>query len=116
MNKNNRFYKKLTALVATGLLTAAVSGTAFAADTVQLDLHDSVQMALENNRTIRQALTDVDTAKWTLSKARRTMGPTVTWTSGANRIGGDSLNDAHNAHANGRGRLTTIPGRIRRRA
>ncbi len=103
MNKNNRFYKKLTALVATGLLTAAVSGTAFAADTVQLDLHDSVQMALENNRTIRQALTDVDTAKWTLSKARRTMGPTVTWTSGANRIGGDSLNDAHNAHANGKG-------------
>ena len=79
MNKNNRFYKKLTALVATGLLTAAVSGTAFAADTVQLDLHDSVQMALENNRTIRQALTDVDTAKWTLSSARCTMGPTVTW-------------------------------------
>ena len=39
MNKNNRFYKKLTALIATGLLTAAVSGTAFAADTVQLDLH-----------------------------------------------------------------------------
>ena len=103
MNKNNRFYKKLTALIATGLLTAAVSGTAFAADTVQLDLHDSVQMALENNRTIRQALTDVDTAKWTLSKARRTMGPTVTWTSGANRIGGDSLDSAHNAHALGMG-------------
>lgn len=79
MNKNTRFYKKLTALIATGLLTAAVSGTAFAADTVQLDLHDSVQMALENNRTIRQALTDVDTAKWTLSKARRTMGPKLTW-------------------------------------
>lgn len=103
MNKNNRFYKKLTALVATGLLTAAVSGTAFASDTVQLDLHDSVQMALENNRTIRQALTDVDMAKWTLSKARRTMGPTVTWTSGANRIGGDSLDKAHNAHALGMG-------------
>ena len=103
MNKNNRFYKKLTALIATGLLTAAVSGTAFAADTVQLDLHDSVQMALENNRTIRQALTDVDTAKWTLSKARRTMGPTVTWTSGANRIGGDSLDTAHTAHALGKG-------------
>lgn len=103
VNKKNRFYKKLTALIATGLMTAAVSGTAFAADTVQLDLHDSVQMALENNRTIRQALTDVDTAKWTLSKARRTMGPTVTWTSGANRIGGDSLDTAHNAHALGMG-------------
>ena len=32
MNKKNRFYKKLTALIATGLMTAAVSGTAFAAD------------------------------------------------------------------------------------
>ena len=85
MNKNNRFYKKLTALVATGLLTAAVSGTAFASDTVQLDLHDSVQMALENNRTIRQALTDVDTAKWSLSSARRTMGPTLNWAATALR-------------------------------
>lgn len=85
MNKKNRFYKKLTALIATGLLTAAVSGTAFAADTVQLDLHDSVQMALENNRTIRQALTDVDTAKWTLSTARRTMGPTLNWAATALR-------------------------------
>lgn len=90
MNKKNRFYKKLTALIATGLLTAAVSGTALAADTVQLDLHDSVQMALENNRTIRQALTDVDTAKWTLSKARRTMGPTFSWNTTAYRIGGDT--------------------------
>lgn len=88
MNKNNRFYKKLTALIATGLLTAAVSGTAFAADTVQLDLHDSVQMALENNRTIRQALTDVDTAKWSLSSARRSMGPTLSWATTAYRIGG----------------------------
>lgn len=85
MNKNNRFYKKLTALIATGLLTAAVSGTAFASDTVQLDLHDSVQMALENNRTIRQALTDVDTAKWSLSSARRTMGPTLNWAATALR-------------------------------
>ena len=85
MNKNNRFYKKLTALVATGLLTAAASGTAFASDTVQLDLHDSVQMALENNRTIRQALTDVDTAKWSLSSARRTMGPTLNWAATALR-------------------------------
>lgn len=85
MNKKKRFYKKLTALIATGLLTAAVSGTAFAADTVQLDLHDSVQMALENNRTIRQALTDVDTAKWTLSTARRTMGPTLNWAATALR-------------------------------
>lgn len=90
MNKKNRFYKKLTALITTGLMTMMASGTVMAADTVQLDLHDSVQMALENNRTIRQALTDVDTAKWSLSSARRTMGPTLTWTTNAYRIGGDT--------------------------
>ncbi len=90
MNKNKRFYKKLTAIVAMGLMTAAISGTALAADTVQLDLHDSVQMALENNRTIRQALTDVDSAQWSLSSARRTMGPTLSWNTTAYQIGGDT--------------------------
>lgn len=85
MNTKKRFYKKLTAIVAMGLMTATISGTALASDTVQLDLHDSVQMALENNRTIRQALTDVDTAKWSLSSARRTMGPTLTWDASALR-------------------------------
>ena len=74
MNKKNRFYKKLTAFIATGLLTAAVSGTAFAADTVQLDLHDSVQMALENNRSIKQSIAQVDQARWNLSSARRSAG------------------------------------------
>lgn len=68
LNKKNRFYKQLTTLITTGLMTMMASGTVFAADTVQLDLHDSVQMALENNRTIRQALTDVDMAKWSFRK------------------------------------------------
>ena len=103
LNKKNCFYKKLTTLITTGLMTMMATGTVMAADTVQLDLHDSVQMALENNRTIRQALTDVDTAKWSLSSARRTMGPTLTWTTSANRIGGDSLDSAHTAHAAGLG-------------
>lgn len=90
LNKKNRFYKKLTTLITTGLMTMMASGTVMAADTVQLDLHDSVQMALENNRTIRQALTDVDMAKWSLSEARRSMGPKLTWTTEAYRIGGDT--------------------------
>jgi outer membrane protein TolC len=98
LNKKKRFYKKLTAIIAMGLMTAAVSSTAFAADTVQLDLHDSVQMALENNRTIRQALTDVDTAKWTLSKARRTMGPSLTWAATALRNDNQLSNVAVNQY------------------
>lgn len=90
MKQNNKFYKKLTAMVLSGIMAVAVGSTAFAADTVQLDLKDSVQMALENNRKIKTALADVDTAKWNLSAARRKMGPTLSWSTSLNRIGGET--------------------------
>ena len=48
MKMNKGFPKKLTALVMGGLTMMMVTGTAMAADTVQLDLKDSVQMALQN--------------------------------------------------------------------
>ena len=82
--KRNHFYKKLTALVLGGLLTAS-AGTAMAASTVQLNLGDAVQMALENNRSIKSALADVDVAKWNLSKYRRQTGVTLGLTSAYNR-------------------------------
>lgn len=88
MKTNKRFYKKLTALVMGAFTVMTVSGTAMAADTVQLNLEDSIQMALENNRNIKSALADVDTAKWNLSNARRQMGPTLSWTTGAFSVGG----------------------------
>ena len=87
MKKVNRFHKKLTALVLTGLL-AMGSGTALAADTVELSLEDSIQMAFENNRSIKQSLAQVDEARWNLSSARRSAGPTLTWQGTANRVGG----------------------------
>ena len=87
MKKVNRFHKKLTALVLTGLL-ALGSGTALAADTVELSLEDSIQMAFENNRSIKQSLAQVDEARWNLSSARRSAGPTLTWQGTANRVGG----------------------------
>ena len=68
----------------------------FAADTVQLDLQDTVRMALENNRTLKQYFANVDNARWSLSKARRQMGPTLTWNTGANRIGGKAYEGAVN--------------------
>ena len=88
MKTNKRFYKKLTALVMGAFTVMTVSGTAMAADTVQLNLEDSIQMALENNRNIKSALADVDTAKWNLSNARRQMGPTLSWSTGAFSVGG----------------------------
>ncbi|SFT62127.1 Outer membrane protein TolC [Selenomonas sp. GACV-9] len=87
MKTNKAFHKKLTALVMGGLMMM-VSGTALAADTVQLDLKDSVQMALENNRNIKGALAGVESAKWNLSAYRRKTGVTFSWAATAERIGG----------------------------
>lgn len=88
MKKKNCFYKKLAALVMGGLLTASCTGTVFAADTVDLSLDDSIQMALENNRTIKQSVADVDSAVWSLKSARSSMGPALSWTSAAVKMGG----------------------------
>ncbi len=93
MNNKKNFHKKLTALVLGGLMALSAS-TALAADTVQLDLRDTVQMALENNRTLKQSYANVDNARWGLSKARRQMGPTLTWNTVANRIGGKAYRGA----------------------
>lgn len=87
MKKANRFHKKLTALVLTGLM-ALSAGTAFAANTVELGLDDSIQMALENNRAIKQSIAQVDQARWNLSSARRSAGPTLSWEGTVNRVGG----------------------------
>ena len=81
--------KKLTALVLGGLLTLSLGGTALAADTVDLTLDDSVRMAMENNRTIKQSQADQENANWALRAARRQGGPAFTWSATATRIGGD---------------------------
>ena len=83
MNKK-RFYKRLTAMILGGLLTVS-AGSVSAANTVQLNLNDAVQMALENNRSIKTALANVDVAKWNLSKYRRQTGVTLSLSTGANR-------------------------------
>ncbi|BAL84318.1 hypothetical protein SELR_26100 [Selenomonas ruminantium subsp. lactilytica TAM6421] len=83
--KKQRFHKKLTALVLGGLMTFTF-GSASAANTVQLNLQDAVQMALENNRSIKSALADVDSARWNLSNYRRQTGVTLSLSSGANRV------------------------------
>lgn len=97
MKKNNRVYNKLTAMVISGLMMMTVSGTAMAADTVQLDLKDSVQMALENNRNIKSALSDVDAARWNLSSYRRKMGPSLTWSASGTTLDGKAYETAQNA-------------------
>ena len=77
--------RALALTAAVGLFTGTVS-----AEMMHVDLRRSVQMALENNRTIKQALTDVDAAHASLAQANRSMGPTLTWQTSANRVGGEA--------------------------
>ena len=92
--KRNQFKdmygKKLTALVLGGLLSLSLGGTVLAADTVDINLDDSVRMAMENNRTIKQSAADQEMAGWALKGARRAGGPTFTWSGTAVRQGGDA--------------------------
>ena len=78
-----RLVRALAFTATIGLFAGTVS-----AETMQVDLMRSVQMALENNRTIKQSLTDVDAAHASLAQANRSMGPTLTWSATANRVGG----------------------------
>ncbi|MBR2214157.1 MAG: TolC family protein [Selenomonadaceae bacterium] len=71
-------------------MTFSIFGTAGAAETKQLSLADSVRLALENNRTIKQSAADVTAAEWSLSQARRADGVTLGWTTTAQRIGGEA--------------------------
>lgn len=85
----NRRFQRLTTLVVGSLLTANITSTAFAADIVNLKLDESVEMALENNRTIKSSVTDVDAAEWTYRAARRAAGPTLTLSHTSTRTGGE---------------------------
>lgn len=92
--KNKFFYKKLTALVLGGLLTLS-TGSVSAANTVQLNLNDAVQMALENNRSIKSALAGVDSARWNLSNYRRKTGVTLGLSTAANRANDELAAGSH---------------------
>ena len=89
LNTRGLFAKRLVRALALSAAVGIFTGTA-SAETAQVDLSRTVEMALENNRTIKQALTDVDAADAALAQANRSMGPTLTWSTSANRVGGEA--------------------------
>ena len=58
------------------------------AESLRINLDDAIEMALKNNRTIEQSADDREAARWNLSAARRSFGPTLSWSSTSQRIGG----------------------------
>lgn len=66
---------------------------AFAADTMDINLQESVRLAMDNNRTIKESAADQSAAEWNLKSARRATGVSLAWQGSANRLGGDRYAD-----------------------
>lgn len=68
--------KKLAAVAAMGLMSFSFS--AEAAQEINLDLDETIQRALANNRVIKQSITSRESAYWQFRNARRQTAPRVT--------------------------------------
>jgi len=79
---------------------SVTSGVALAANAVDLTLDDSIQLALANNHTIKQSVTDLDGAQWALHEARRNTGLTLSWSTTAAKIGGKAYDATGSAYDN----------------
>lgn len=78
--------KKFFATMAAAILLS--TNTTYAAEGVTLTLDEAITLALKNNRLIEQSAEDREAARWNLSVVRRQSGPTLSWSSSLNRIGG----------------------------
>ncbi|ORT99734.1 outer membrane efflux protein [Anaerovibrio sp. JC8] len=87
--------KALAVLLSTALL---MSGGIAQAENMPLSLADSIDMALDTSDAIEASEAGRRAAKWTLSAARHSTGPVVSWNSQAYKIGGRSYENANDAH------------------
>lgn len=88
-------YSKIKKSAVLAMLASFLANTASA---MPLSLNESVERALELNENIESAEHSRETAKWQLSAARRQFGPTLGWSSRAERIGGRDYRSANEAH------------------
>ena len=79
MKSIRKLQKALAALAVAGYMGFAALGTAEAAPIVELTLQESIDMALANNRTIKESAEDQWQAYWAHRQARREAGPTLSW-------------------------------------
>ena len=90
-------FHKSGIVVTISCMSLLYCGTAFAADPVELTLQDCIQMGLQNNHSIKESNIDVENAVWNLKENSRDKGPTVTWTSTAETVGGPMYDSAKEA-------------------
>lgn len=83
------FSKKLkAAIVASAMVFSLAINVADAAEIVNMTLDEAIQLALANNRTIKQSIADRERARWELSEARRNGNPKFSWSTQAQIVGG----------------------------
>lgn len=84
--------KTITAVLLSGSLFFMNAGMVSAEEVVDLTLDNSVQMALENNRTIKQSYYDTDAARWALKEAKGQKGLNISWQGTAAALNGSYYN------------------------
>ena len=84
------------ALISAAIL--AISNSVSAADIVDLNLDETIQRALENNRAVKRSIASRESAYWALRQARRSSGPTLSWNTVANAVGGSSYPNENYHH------------------
>lgn len=68
------------------ILSCSCSGVS--AERVDITLDEGIRLALERNYSIEESAADLESAQWSLRKARRNTGPTLSWTTEADAVGG----------------------------
>ena len=90
--------KKLAVAAAVGIIGLSFNAeNVFAAEARNIDLDETVQLALENNRTIKQAIVGREAAYWNFKTAGSRLGPNLNFTSQALGVGGSYYN-SYNGH------------------
>ena len=79
---------KLKKFVLSLLLATLPLNSSVSAEMLNVNLEDCKKLALTNNRSIEQSSASRENAQWLLKRYRRATGPSLSWTSAANKIGG----------------------------
>ena len=83
---------KLNKFIPSLLLTIFSVTPNVSAEILNVNLDDCINLALKNNRSIEQSEASRENATWALKRYRRVTGPSLSWTSNANKIsGGDYI-------------------------
>ena len=84
-----RMEKKLAAAILAGAMSFSFGlNSASAIDVVDVNLDEAIQRALANNRTIKRTIASRESAYWAYRQARRQTGPTLSWSTQAEAVGG----------------------------